>query len=156
MILTIASIVEASKKRNHKKKKSVPSTTLTDSSVGPGREIPVRHHSGPRSELEKTKDNKASIGEASSTVEGSISEVVSCADSGNDTESGDVVGVEFRKAVEGEHFGWLEANWLSWIYRKDLLDYVITKGVVVTVRLIQNVEMQNDVHLLHSLTKEKG
>ena len=132
--------MEASKKRNHKKKESAPLTTLFDSSVGLGREIPVRHHSGPRPELEKTKDNKASIGETSSTVEGSISEIVPCADSGNDTESGDVVGVEFREAVEGEHFGWLEANWLSWIYRKDLLDYVITKGVVVTVRLIQNVE----------------
>ena len=105
VILTIASIVEASKKRNHKKKKPVPSTTLTDSSVGPGREIPVRHHSGPRPELEKTKESKASIGETPTTVKESRSEVVSFADSGNDTESDDALGKEFRKAVDGETLG---------------------------------------------------
>ena len=89
--------MEASKKRKHKKKKSVPSTTLFDSSVGPGREIPVRHHSGPRPELEKTKDNKASIGEASSTVESGRSEMVSSAVSGNGTESGDDLGEGVQK-----------------------------------------------------------
>ena len=34
----------------------------------------------------------------------------------------------------------VEANWERWKDRKDLLDYVITKGVDVTVWFIQNVE----------------
>ena len=119
VILTIASIVEASKgreqkkknKRKCKKKKPVPSTTLTDSSVGPGREIPVRHHSGPRPELEKTKENKASIGETSSRLlRRSRSEMVSSAVSGGDTESGDVAGVAFKEAVDEEEFWVVEGQ----------------------------------------------
>ena len=40
------------------------------------------------------------------------------------------------------NFGWLNANWESWKDRKDLFDYVITKGADFTVRFIQNVEVQ--------------
>ena len=50
------------------------------------------------------------------------------------------LGVEFREAVDGENFEWLNANWERWKERKDLLDYVIAKGADVTVRFIQNVE----------------
>ena len=67
--------------------KSIPSTTLSDSSVGPGREIPVRHHFGPSPEPEKTKNNKASTGETSPTVEEGRFEVAPSADSGSE-ESG--------------------------------------------------------------------
>ena len=48
-------------------------------------------------------------------------------------------GRSSRKAVDGEDFGWLNANWGRWKDRKDLLDDVIAKGADVTVRLIQNV-----------------
>ena len=135
--------------------KPVPSTTLFDSSVGPGREIPVRHHSGPRPELEKAKDNKASIGEASSTVEGSISEIVSCADSGNDTESGDDLGVGFRRAVDGGNSEWLKENG-EMGDRKDLLDDVIAKGADRHCLAYSTCwKVQKSVYLLHSLIKEK-
>ena len=50
----------------------------------------------------------------------------------------------------------IEGNWERWKERKDLLDYVIGKGAVVTVRFIQNVDVQNGMYLLHSLIKEKG
>ena len=53
--------------------------------------------------------------------------------------SGDTLGVEFREAVDGENVGWLMMNRNSWVGRKDLLDDVITRGVDVTVRLIQSV-----------------
>ena len=49
----------------------------------------------------------------------------------------------------------VDENWKSWRDRKDLLDYVIAKGADVTVRFIQNVEMQKTVYLLHSLIREK-
>ena len=68
----------------------------------------------------------------------------------------DALGKEFREAVDGENFEWLEANWWSWKDRKDLLDDVIAKGADFTVRFIQNVEMQKSVYLLHSLIREKG
>ena len=54
--------------------------------------------------------------------------------------SGDTLGVEFREAVDGENFEWLNANWESWKERRDLLDYVIAKGADFTVRFIQNVK----------------
>ena len=58
--------------------------------------------------------------------------------------SEDVVGVEFRKAVDGGNFRWLRTNWERWEKRKDLLDDVIRKGADVTVRFIQNVEDAKD------------
>ena len=57
--------------------------------------------------------------------------------------SGEDVGVGFREAVDGGNFEWLRENWGSWKDRKDLLDDVIAKGADVTVRFIQNVEVQN-------------
>ena len=108
---------------------------------GSGGETLVERNSGPSLESEKAKDNKASVGEASSTVEGGRSEVVSSAVSESGTESDDVLGKEFREAVDGGNFGWLNGNWESWKERKDLLDYVIAKGADFTVRFIQNVEM---------------
>ena len=42
-----------------------------------------------------------------SIVEGGRSEVVSSAISGSGAESDDALGKEFRKAVDGEDFGWL-------------------------------------------------
>ena len=71
----------------------------------------VERNSGPSLESGKAKDNKASIGEASSTVEGSRSEIVSFAVSEGGAESDDALGKEFREAVDGGNFGWLRANW---------------------------------------------
>ena len=70
-------------------------------------------------------------------------------------ERGDL-GVGFREAVDGGNVGWLNANCESWWDRRDLLDDVIGKGADVAVWFIQNVGMQNGVHLLHSLIREKG
>ena len=65
------------------------------------RETPVRYNSGPSLESEKAKD-KASVGGTSSTVESSRSEVVSFAVSEGGAERDDVLGKEFREAVDGE------------------------------------------------------
>ena len=70
---------------------------------------------------------------------------MSFAVSGSGAESDDVLGKEFREAVDGGNFGWLEANWWRWEDRKDLLDDVIAKGADFTVWFIQNVvELQNE------------
>ena len=53
--------------------------------------------------------------------------------------SEDTLGVAFKGAVDGENFEWLKESWRIWKERKDLFDYVIAKGAVATVRLIQNV-----------------
>ena len=53
--------------------------------------------------------------------------------------SGDVVGVEFREAVDRGNFGWLNRSWTSWKDRRDLLDYVIAKGADAAVWFIQRV-----------------
>ena len=78
---------------------------------------------------------------------------MSSAISGSGTKSGDVVGVAFREAVDGENFEWLKENWWSWKDRKDLLDYVIAKGADFTVRLFKRLRVQGSVYLLHSLIK---
>ena len=54
--------------------------------------------------------------------------------------SGNTWGAAFKEAVGREGFEWLRENYWSWIFREDLLDDVITKGVDFTVRFIQNVE----------------
>ena len=64
---------------------------------------------------------------------------MSSAASGGGTKSGDVVGVVFKEAVDGENFGWLKANSERWKERRDLLDYMIAKGADVTVWFIQSV-----------------
>ena len=66
----------------------------------------VGRNSGPSLESEKARENKASVGGASSTVEGGRSEVVSSAVSEGGT-SDDALGKEFREAVDGRNFGWL-------------------------------------------------
>ena len=120
VLLIVASIVEASKKRNlHKKRSNIPvlSILLFDhSSVGPGREIPVRHHSGPKPRnWRKQGTTRQVLEKASSTVEGSISGVVSSAVSGGGTKSrDDTMGVAFKEAVDGGNFGWLGTNWRRW------------------------------------------
>ena len=118
--------------------KSKKSALTTPS--GSGGETPIERNSGPSLESEKAKDNKASVGEASSTVEGGRSEIVSSAVSEGGTERDDALGKEFREAVDGGNFGWLNGNWESWKDRRDLLDDVIAKGADFTVRFIQNVE----------------
>ena len=123
---------------------------------GSGGGAPVEHNSGPRLESEKAKENKASVGGASSTVEGGRSEVMPSAVSEGGAESDDALGKGFREAVDGENFEWLKENWVSWRKRRDLLDYVIAKGVDVTVWFIQSVESAKRVYLLHSLIREKG
>ena len=86
VLLVTASIVEASKrgkihkKKNMKKGKNKKSALTTPS--GSGGETPVERNSGPSLESRKTKDNKASVGEASSTVKDGRSEAVSSASTG--------------------------------------------------------------------------
>ena len=75
----------------------------------------------------------------SSTVGEGRSEVVPFAASGSGAERIDALGKEFREALDGGNFKWLNANWERWEERKDLLDDVIAKGADVTVKLIQNV-----------------
>ena len=96
------------KERNKKKNKGKKSGLTTPSGSGGG--TLVGRNSGLRLESEKARENKASIGEASSTVEGGRSEIVPCAVSEGGAESDDAVGVGFREAVEGENFGWLKEN----------------------------------------------
>ena len=145
VLLIIASIAEASKRRRRdgggkkSKKQKLALTTLNDT-PGSGGETLVGGNSGPSLESEKARDNRVSVGEASSTVEGDRSEIAPSVVSGNGTESDDVLGKGFKEAVDGRNFGWLRANWESWNRRKDLLDGVIAKGVDVTVRLIRNVD----------------
>ena len=138
-------------------KKKIPASITLYGAPGSGGETLTERNSGLSLESDKAKDNKASIGEAFSTVEGGRSEIVSCADSGNDTESGDTLGVGFRKAVDGRNFGWLRANWWIWEDRKDLLDDVIAKGADFIVRFIQNVGSAKDCVLAALFDKgEKG
>ena len=140
VILVIASIVEASKRRKHKKKAPVPSTTIIDSSVGLGREIPVQYHSESRPDLEKTKDSRASVGEASSSVGRSEKMIVPSVVFGRRAITNvDAVEHGFRKAVDEEDFVWLNANRENWWGRANLLEDVIAKGADVTARIIQNV-----------------
>ena len=136
-------------KKGKKKKGKGKKPGLTTPS-GSGGGTLVERNSGPRLESEKAKENKASVGEASSTVEGGRSEVVSFAVSESGAESDDALGKEFREAVDGGNFGWLKANWERWEDRKDLLDDVIAKGADVTVKLIQNVESAKE-HVLAAL-----
>ena len=70
--------------------------------------------------------------------------------------SGDDVGVRFKEAVDGGNFGWLNANLEGWKERNDLLDYVIAKGAVVTVRFIQNVEGAKECVLAALFDKGEG
>ena len=70
----------------------------------------VERNSGPSLESGKAKENKASVGEASSTVEGGRSEVVSSAVSESGAESDDALGKEFRKAVDGEELWVVEGK----------------------------------------------
>ena len=70
--------------------------------------------------------------------------------------SGNDVGVGFREALDKEDFEWLRANLERWVWSKDLLDYVITKGAVVTVKLIQNVENSKRCVLAALFDKGEG
>ena len=145
LLFIAASIVEASKwgkrnkkKRNKKKGKGKKLGLTTPSGSGGGTLIEC--NSGPSLESEKAKENKASVREAFSIVEGDRSEVVSSAVSESGAESDDALGKEFREAFDGGDFEWLNAHWARWGKRKDLLDDVIRKGADVTVKLIQKVE----------------
>ena len=161
VLLVAASIVEASKKRKRdeggkksKKQKLVPSTIPIDT-LGSDGGVPIQGNFGSGLGSERTSEENASVGEASSTVEGGRFDIVSVAAFGSGTERDDTLGKEFRKAVDGRNFGWLNANWERLWDRRDLLDDVITKGVDVTVWLIQSENIQNGVCLPHSLIKEK-
>ena len=164
IFFVVASIVEASKKRKKdgggkrgKKQKLLAPSTIPIDTLRSNEGTPIQGNSGPSLESGKAKKNKASVEEASSTVESSRSEVVSSAVSGGGTKSDDALGKEFRKAIDGGNFRWLNANLERWWERRDLLDDVITKGADVTVRFIQNVEVcKTSVYLLHSLIREKG
>ena len=93
------------KKGKKKKGKGKKPGLTTPSGAGGG--TLVERSSGPSLESEKAKENKENVGEASSTVEGGRSEVVSSAVSESGAESDDALGKEFREAVDGEDFGWL-------------------------------------------------
>ena len=88
------------KRKRHKKKSKGKKPALTTPS-GSGGGTLVERNSGPSLESGKAKDNKASVGEASLTVEGSRSEVVSSAVSGSGAERDDALGKKFREAVDG-------------------------------------------------------
>ena len=130
MLLAIASIVKASKARQSHKKPTPP-TTLYDTSVGAGREIPVQPASGSRPESEMAKD-KASIGE-------SVCALVPFAVPESGTSSVDTIGDDFRRAVDEGDFTWLRRNCDSFLKREDLFDHVITKGVAVIANFISDV-----------------
>jgi hypothetical protein len=141
VLLVAASIVEASKghkKKKGKKKSKGKKPALTTPS-GSGGETPVVRNSVPSLESGTAKDNKASVGEAPSTVEGGRSDVVSSAVSESGAERDDVFGKEFREAVDRENFGWLNVHLRDWKDRGDLPDDVIAKGADVTVWFIQRV-----------------
>ena len=67
---------------------------------GSGGGTPVGRSSGPSIDSVKAKDNKENSGDASSTVEGGRSEVVSPVASESSTKINDALGKKFRKAVE--------------------------------------------------------
>ena len=140
MLLVIASIVEASKKRKPKKRNTVPSTTLFDTSPKLAEEIPVRLNSEPKSELGKGKASDASTGGASSHV-GGDKEVIApyVVPEGCDVVSVDAVEDMFKVAVSTRDFVWLNRNLGSWSGRKHLLDYVIANGADFTAQIIGNV-----------------
>ena len=119
------------------KKKITASITIYDT-PGSGGETPVKRSSGPSLESEKANDDKASVGEASSTVEKDESEIVLFAIFRNSTKSDDALGKEFWKAVTSGDFKRLKANLERWTDRKDLLDDVIAKGTDFAVWFIQN------------------
>ena len=152
LLFIVASIAEASRggKVPKKKDKDKKPTLITPSGSGGG--TLIRRNSGPRLESRKAKDNKASVGEASSTVREDLLALEASAI----LESDDDLGKKFREAVDGRNFQWLNANWGRWKNRKDLLDYVIAKGADVTVWLIQNFWRTKSVCLLHFLIREKG
>ena len=97
VLLIVASIVEASKRRQgaqeEEKKGKGKKSGLTTPSGSDGGTL-VERNSGPSLESEKARENKASVGVASSTVEGGRSEVVSSAVSENGAESDDALGEE--------------------------------------------------------------
>ena len=84
---------DVQERRNKKKSKGKKPALTTPSGSGGG--TLVERNSGPRLESGKAKDNKASVGEAPSTVEGGRSEVVSSAVSESGAESDDALGKEF-------------------------------------------------------------
>ena len=156
MLLIAVSIVEASKRckkyrkgRNKKKNKGKKSALTTPSGSGEG--TLVEHSSGPRLESEKARENKASVGGASPTVEGGGSEVLSSAASDNGAESDDALGKEFWRAVDEEDFEWLKENHVSWWNRRDLLDEVVARGIDVTVWFIQSVDVLEKRRVLAAL-----
>ena len=102
-------------------------------------ETPIERNSGPGLESEKARGNEASVERLLHLLR-RRSEVVPSAVFEDGTESEDALGKEFREAVDGENFEWLNENLERWEKRKDLLDDVITKGADVTVSFIQNVK----------------
>ena len=145
MLLIVASIVEASKKRKRdgngkKSKKKMPALTTLYDAPGSGGETPVGRNSGSGLESEKAKDIRASVGKTSSTGGGSSSEVMPSTASESGININDALGRGFREAVDGRNFGWLWTNWRDWGERRDLLDDVIAKGAETTVWFIQNAE----------------
>ena len=162
MLLVITSIAEASRKRKKdgngdqsKKRKLTPSSTLIDSS-GFGGEVPIQRHSGPRLGLDEARGDKTNVGEASSIVEGSRWDIVPFSGPKSVTSSGDVLKDEFVRAVDGEGLGWLNTNWERWEERRDLLDYMVTMSVVVTIWVIQNVKSAKRPVLAALFGKEEG
>ena len=134
LVLVVAPIVEASKKRKRvgggkksKKQKLAPSTIST-TTLGTNEGIPIQGISGPGLRSEGTSGEGAGIGGASPYFEGGRSEVLPLAVSENDVESDDILGKEFREAVEEGNFEWLYENWKRWKDRRDLLNDVIRRG----------------------------
>ena len=109
MVLIVASIVEASKKRKKdgggkrgKKQKLLAPSTIPIDTLRSNEGTPIQGNSGPSLESGKAKENKASVGGASSTVEGGRSEVVSSAVSEGGAESDDALGRSSgRQLMEG-------------------------------------------------------
>ena len=91
-------------------KKKIPASITLYDAPGSGGETPVGRNSGPSLESGRARDNKASVGGASSDCGSDRSGIVAFAVSGSNTERDDGLGMEFWKAVDGGNFGWLKEN----------------------------------------------
>ena len=162
VVLIVASIVEASKKRNRdgngkkNKKQKLISSTISIGALRTNGGAPIQGNSGPRLGSKRTSGENASVGESPSTVEGGKYEVVSSVASESSTEINDALGKDFRKALDGRNFEWLKENWVRWEGRKDLLDDVIRRGTDFTVRFIQDAMITTNRVLAALFDKGEG
>jgi hypothetical protein len=150
LVLT-SCIVEASKKKNHKKKgkkvkgrvNHLPPSTIFDDSTVVSHEVPVptqqseggNHHdngsiSTPNLESSGQKASKVNIDAIHSSTSSS-----SLSSASESNAASDVIDALKEKGFEN-----IKSNWTTWWNRNDLFDHVVMKSVEFIIGFIKQVE----------------